>query len=394
MSAAAARRLTPELEALLVCAQWVIDPAQTPRFRSALGRCASPQLLCRTAIAHGMIGHLRAALRTAPELQDTPLATTVAKVAASAARRGLRQSAVLLRLIDKLAGSGIEAMPIKGPAWAEALYGDVALRNWSDLDILVRYADVPRARAILLDEGFHDASSFNERFLAREHRGQGELHFASAKPVHLDLHWEVGVAYRGRGLPAQHFLARSVPRILLQRPILGPSAADLALLTCINGSRDRWNKIESLLALGVQIRDLPHDAWSDILAGAREVGCARRVVIGVTHVSRALGLDLPPAIAAAIAGDPVGRLLVCALSPDTLDTQSDDNGRREIADLLWKFATEDSLWRTLENLGVRLLHPGLGEWQVVELRPSLRWLYFALRPLRLTVKWSRRLLIG
>jgi hypothetical protein len=57
------------------------------------------------------------------------------------AARNMKMTAELLRILDALKEAGIKAMPLKGPVLAQQLYGDVALRQFSDLDILVARED-------------------------------------------------------------------------------------------------------------------------------------------------------------------------------------------------------------------------------------------------------------
>src|SRR5437899_2597076 len=58
--------------------------------------------------------------------------------------RNLEQSAELLRVLERLQDAGIEAVPYKGPVLASEVYGDVALREFVDLDILVEPRHVTR----------------------------------------------------------------------------------------------------------------------------------------------------------------------------------------------------------------------------------------------------------
>ena len=49
-----------------------------------------------------------------------------------AARRSLRQTAHLPRLLECLREAGVKAMAYKGPVSAQRLYGDVTMRNWAE----------------------------------------------------------------------------------------------------------------------------------------------------------------------------------------------------------------------------------------------------------------------
>ncbi|GAG91885.1 unnamed protein product, partial [marine sediment metagenome] len=53
------------------------------------------------------------------------------------AKRNLFLTGKLLRLLELLKDNGILAVPFKGPVLAESVYGDLSLRQFADLDILV-----------------------------------------------------------------------------------------------------------------------------------------------------------------------------------------------------------------------------------------------------------------
>ena len=58
--------LSPELRAVLACAEAVVDRGRLDAFYAALGACRSAEALCAAAVAQGMLGHLRAAVTAAP----------------------------------------------------------------------------------------------------------------------------------------------------------------------------------------------------------------------------------------------------------------------------------------------------------------------------------------
>src|SRR5215470_12023655 len=77
--------------------------------------------------------------------------------------KALRFSAELVRLIGSLRASGIEVLAHKGPALAQFLYGDPALRQYGDLDLLVRPRDVPGAIATLRQAGYEPQLQLSPR---------------------------------------------------------------------------------------------------------------------------------------------------------------------------------------------------------------------------------------
>jgi len=60
----------------------------------------------------------------------------------------------LLKVLDLLTGSGVEAIPFKGPVLAVQAYGDLLMRSFVDLDILIHAKDLSRVSKILIDQGY------------------------------------------------------------------------------------------------------------------------------------------------------------------------------------------------------------------------------------------------
>jgi hypothetical protein len=67
--------------------------------------------------------------------------------------RNTRLCRELRTVLQRLRGSGVKVIVLKGAFLAEAVYGDVALRPMCDTDILVPRADLAKAESILLDMG-------------------------------------------------------------------------------------------------------------------------------------------------------------------------------------------------------------------------------------------------
>ena len=74
--------------------------------------------------------------------------------ATAIARSNLLRTGELVKCLNLLQSQGITAVPMKGPVLAASAYGSLVLREFNDLDILVRERDVTRARDILIAEGY------------------------------------------------------------------------------------------------------------------------------------------------------------------------------------------------------------------------------------------------
>src|SRR5262249_38626975 len=59
----------------------------------------------------------------------------------------------LRELLCALSAAGVDAWPFKGPVLAAQLYGNFAMRQFGDLDVIVRPRDVRAALAVLAHNG-------------------------------------------------------------------------------------------------------------------------------------------------------------------------------------------------------------------------------------------------
>jgi hypothetical protein len=355
--------------------------------------CPSADGLCAAAVAQGMLGHLHRLVTAAVPAVDPYLARRLGELQRLSAARSLSQSAHLLRLLDTLAAAGVSVMAYKGPVWAETLYGDVTLRSWADLDLLVRRDQLALARAVLLANGYEDADRFNAAYLQRKWGSWGELGFASASEnVYVEVHWEVSVSIGATPLPAERLLARAQVVDLLGRQVLAPSPMDAFLIDCIHGTKHGWDTVERLLGLALRVQSTPAADWAGVLTAASEAGCRRRLVISVVHACRVFGLPAPPAISEILARSKALQAHLRFVGTASPTAARSESAGRSLAILMDWFATEDSPMAGLRHGATRFLCPGREDWEAIALPRCLTWLYYPLRPGRLVVKWMKRLL--
>lgn len=384
--------LSPELRVLLACARTVVDGSRVDEFRLALAACPDAGRLVEEAVAQVMLGHLHRMATVEPETAGPVLGDRLAGLQRASAHRCLRQTGHLLRLLESLRAAGVDAMPYKGPAWAARLYGDVTLRSWVDLDILMAYEQVAAARDVLLAGGYVDGSPYAQEILRRKRGGWGEIPLtAPASDVHVELHWEITAGFSGRSLRPEAVFGRAGKLRLLEREVTTPCSADCLVMSCINGAKDRWNTVEALLGLATQVSVISSQECLQALDIAREAGCLRRVVASLAHVCGVFDMAVPAAVTEALDRDRTARSLVRSLDPGSLAPGSSGGPRRELTAKFWRFATEDSEAAAIWHGAVRFFLPGPEDWAWLSLPAWAGWLYYVLRPFRLAVKWTKRL---
>ena len=111
----------------------------------------------------------------------------------SNAAHNLRLTGELLRLLAILEREGIEVVPFKGPVLAELLFQNIALRQFGDLDILIKPRDVKRAKQLLLDDGYEPEFVLTGRIEAEYIRSEHAFQFQKpGSGFVIELHWRFG----------------------------------------------------------------------------------------------------------------------------------------------------------------------------------------------------------
>jgi hypothetical protein len=103
----------------------------------------------------------------------------------------------LFRLLEVFQQNGIPIAAFKGPVLAESVYGDLSLREFSDLDVLIHEQDLGKAEALLTACGYQAQfpdSDYRSAFL----RYQGQYAFEHGQTaIMVDLHWRLS----SKGVP-------------------------------------------------------------------------------------------------------------------------------------------------------------------------------------------------
>jgi Uncharacterised nucleotidyltransferase len=190
-------------------------------------------------------------------------------------------------LLGDFAEQGIEVLPLKGPAMAEALYGDVALRPSVDLDLLVRRRDYRRAEALLSDKEFTSCpvGDYNRKF--RRGGLSVELHFKLASPQFCSF-------------DVEPIWARCHRDAFRARPIRVMDAEDLVLYLCVHGLKHGFARLIWIKDLALALNRIEHQAYAGLMERARREGLEPWLLIGLEVVREMFPQQLQEAIDAAI----------------------------------------------------------------------------------------------
>lgn len=219
-------------------------------------------------------------------------------------RRNLWFASELVRIADQFEKKQLRAIPYKGPMLAESAYGDVALRNFGDLDFLISLADFERARQALGELGYRPSSELSpavERFWLR--KGYERSFDGPAGKYLIELQWRLLPHFYAVDLRTDDLLMRSGRAALGGREALGLSPEDSLLVLGLHAAKHLWMRLIWLCDIAETMRTQVVD-WALVCARARALGILRIMGVSFWLAQRLLDCPLPGPAQEAVTGDP------------------------------------------------------------------------------------------
>ena len=202
-------------------------------------------------------------------------------------------TAELCRLIALFANADIAAIPYKGPVLALFAYGNIALRRFVDLDVIVKKTDVLKAREILLNEGYTPSKSLSLSQQELLLRTQHNMQFSRDQHrLIVELHWEVAPHLFASTMNGERLWQDLITLDLNGTQVKTFSAEDLLFSLCVHGSRHLWERLGWICDVAELITRQRLD-WTALLERAASADTERMFLLGVHLAERLLEAPLP-----------------------------------------------------------------------------------------------------
>ncbi len=251
------------------------------------GATNDAKALVQRAELHGVTGVVHDAFE---QSGDAP-PELAAKLDALRIARDLDHAAhleMLERIDEHLVKAGLRAVALKGALLAERYYPRPSARATTDIDLLVREADLERAVAALGQAGYAGRDDPEEERFRREHH---HLHFSHPHALPLELHFH---AYKGFGgvLRSEPLLEASVASTKpALRAIRVLSQADELAFLAVHGAAHRFVRLGWLLDLKLLALRMDETDLEDAARAARASGFARAVALAASLLVDVLGVS-------------------------------------------------------------------------------------------------------
>jgi hypothetical protein len=300
-----------EMELLLCCARTRSSPEMSQRIREAARKEIDWFQFIRLALRHDTLSlTYRNLQRICADIVPSGVLQPLRARHEAEAAEGRRLAKELVDILGFLGSCGIPAVPFKGPALAVRLYGDLSLRGFGDLDILIGEQDVVRARRLLIDWGYApewvETGELNQ-FLREKHE---LLLYRLDGKVRLDLHWRFtsrSACLAGdpdRFLQHQHLETISIAG----KEVRSLRLETYLLLLSMHAAKHQWVQLKFICDIA-EILAVPDLDWDHVLQEAGDLGLKRALGTGLLLAQGLLGAAPPTKLAQNLKIDRTAKVL-------------------------------------------------------------------------------------
>jgi len=383
--------LSREAQLLLVIARPALDEASRERIRSLIRSGLDWNLLHILASRHrlGMFLYTHLNAVAAPEV---PRAVFMDLWRTYETNSRLNASRVieLARVVRLLEAGGIPVVPYKGVVTALQIYADLSLREFDDLDILVRLVDMNRVKAVLADNGYDTADVLDSTAEAAMYQKREQYHRVfthQSTGEKLEVHWKTDPRFpvERSNEPAWW---DGLPRVDLD----GTDArtltwAEQVIILSLHGTKHQGHRLGWMLELATLINDQSID-WKFVEQQMTRLGCRRRVLVSLLLARQWAGAALPAAIDHAIAAEAQVTETARVIGERLFTT--DVNEREAFDRLRIDLRLYDRWPQRVKHLADVTLTPTTKEREAYSLPRSLEFLYWPMRVAKLAIKYRPR----
>jgi hypothetical protein len=377
-----------EKQLLLCCGRVRMQPAIAERIRYLASRPLDWDYLFSEAAENSLIPLLYLQLNGfAAEQVPAQQMDRLNMAARANTVRSLFLTAELIRVMDALVSRGVRAIPYKGPTLAAQAYGDVTLRQFGDLDIILRHADLPKAHEAMLGLGYRPKFAWilspdvAASLVPVEYSYRDE-----ARQTLVELQTERSLRHFPAPSNLDELTQQLVSVSLSGHEIRTFSPEDSLAILCVHGSKDFWERLSWIVDISEMVQSHESLDWVEVFRSAESFRARRMLCVGLALAADLFDTALPVEIATRVKSDHVAAELAAQIEQRLLSRELPPlsvSGRFRFRRRMVPGAFDG--WRYALRLATV---PAEEDWEMVRLPGPLALLYIALRPLRLLRKYG------
>ena len=241
--------LSREFSAVAACCIWPPSDRRNLAIRTTLDDHIDWDRFLRIVKRQRVVGLVHDGLAKAGVTCPPSIWRKIEDLAVLVARQNLQFAAESLRIQSLFDETGVPLLFVKGVSLAQLAYGNLALKQSWDIDLLVTPDTVPRALQLLSQAGYHAFPALppmaDKRYQRWIRFAREFILFHKTNSVHVEIHWRL--------VDNRYFLSRisassptQIVQISQERGIRTLRNDDLFAYLCVHGAWHGWSQLKWL----------------------------------------------------------------------------------------------------------------------------------------------------
>jgi hypothetical protein len=303
------------------------------------------------------------------------------------ARRNAIHAGELFNLLDLLEANHVPAIPFKGPTLGLFAYGDLSLREFTDLDIVVHESDLWRTWDVLTRHGYVPEDG-GGALAERRPLPPGGKHWAfkCQNRLTLEIHWRFIEKSFGSQLEPADVWSSVRSSTLSGRSLQVIPPEQMLVLLSTHLASHLWRRLNWICDITAIVNSKPEIDWELLLRTARRVGCERILSVSLLLSKNLLGSSLPRHIDERFGKDEVSALIVREASGGLFTETKLEFWRIDCARyaIIQRERQKDRFQVFITHFLRKVsLRPTRADAESLSLPASLSFLHYITRPIRL-----------
>lgn len=296
-------------------------------------------------------------------------------------RKNLLMMSELFKILDLFESEEIKAIPYKGPVLANQVYGNISLREFSDLDIFIDKKDVLLAIEILVSAGYEPKLKFDKKREFEYLKLQREYQFFNKeRKITVEIQWnlfDISLSFPNKPIFAMDQIESEVKEI--NRAFSSFSDEDILLILSLHTVTHLWSKLSWICDIAELIKNSQELQWDEILKKAQYLAVERILYLNLDLVSTLFDVDLPPHIHDKIEND----VKIQSLKGDVMKIIFDRDNHDFINSFFLRFKIREKNINKINDFLKIMFVPTSTEWEIFQKSLPLYLLYALVRPMQI-----------
>ena len=306
--------------------------------------------------------------------------------------RSLTYTTELVKIANTCQENDINLLPFKGSIFAASIYNNLALRTFGDIDFLIEEEKLLETLHLLQKLEYPPAKQIAQAkarpylefplFYESPHYQKSLDIIDRQRDIALELHWGLFNSSFSFPVSFEQLWQRRIYVNIKEASIPTFCHEDLIIYLCTHASKHGWRRLQWICDIAELIRAKPQLNWQQVYERATNWGCLRMLCLGLILAHSLLDAPLPKNIniQQQLKRDGQAQLLAKQVSDRLLDPKESFNI------YLFILKCRERYRDRLRFLLCLVFVPKQEDWRFLRLPPSLHFLYYLIRPIRLLFK--------